>query len=84
MGYSPDVAGRRLDYVLREFVDHYQRPGRTRGLGQRIPDALGEARVSFSGPAVRCDRLGGLIINTAGLRDGGDGARFTQTLARRA
>jgi putative transposase len=55
------IFGRRhLEYVLREFVDHYQHARPHQGLGQRAPDAsqLGEAA---GRTVVRRDRLGGLI-----------------------
>ncbi len=56
------ILGRRhLDYVLREYVDHYQRARPHQGLDQRVPGEPLQAGIERSGRVVRRDRLGGLI-----------------------
>ncbi len=56
------ILGRRhLDYVLREFVDHYQRARPHQGLDQRVPGEPLKRGMRRSGRVVRRDRLGGLI-----------------------
>ena len=54
------VGGRHLEYVLSEFVDHYQEARPHQGLGQRTPSGELPAPVP-AGRIVRRDRLGGLI-----------------------
>ena len=55
------IVGRRhLEYVLGEFVEHYQEDRPHQGLGQRTPS--GEAPASVpAGRILRSDRLAGLI-----------------------
>ncbi len=54
------IFGRRhLDHVLREYVEHYQRPHQ--GLGQRIPGEALKGMTQQSGRVALRDRLGGLI-----------------------
>ena len=52
---------RHLDYMLREFVKHYEEARPHQGLGQRMPRHSEPAGVSDTGPVRRRDRLGGLI-----------------------
>ena len=51
---------RHLEYVLSEFVEHYQEARPHQGLGQRTPSGEAPAPVP-AGRIIRRDRLGGLI-----------------------
>jgi putative transposase len=51
----------QLEYVLRVFVDHYNRQRPHRALDLRPPDSADENVRSISGEIYRRDRLGGLI-----------------------
>jgi|SRR5215471_9546382 len=56
------IFGRRhLEYVLREFVKHYEEARPHQGLGQRMPRHSEPAGVSDMGSVLRRDRLGGVI-----------------------
>ncbi len=53
------IAGRRhLEYVLSEFVEHYQGARPHQGLGQRAPRAEPAVESVPRGRIVRRDRLG--------------------------
>ena len=55
------IVGRRhLEYVLGEFVEHYQEARPHQGLGQQTPSGGPPVQVP-GGRVVRRDRLGGLI-----------------------
>ncbi len=56
------IFGRRhLEYVLREFVEHYQEARPHQGLGQRTPRRRTPIQASETGPVLRRDRLGGVL-----------------------
>ena len=56
------IVGRRhLEYVLKEFVEHYQEARPHQGLDQRTPSAEPAATPLAVGRIVRQDHLGGLI-----------------------
>ena len=56
------IFGRRhLEYVLSEFVEHYQQARPHQGLGQRTPSGDILDQPVTAGRIVRGDRLGGLI-----------------------
>ena len=52
---------RHLEYVLREFVKHYEQARPHQGLGQRIPRHTEPTRASETGVVLRHDRLGGVL-----------------------
>ena len=56
------ILGRRhLEYVLQEFVEHYQEARPHQGLDQRTPSGQPTVTPLAAGRIVRQDRLGGLI-----------------------
>ena len=56
------IFGRRhLEYVLREFVQHYEEARPHQGLEQRTPRHLEPTGASEAGPVLRRDRLGGVL-----------------------
>ncbi len=56
------IAGRRrLQFVLKEFVEHYGKARPHQGLEQRTPSGQPAERPLAAGRIVRQDRLGGLI-----------------------
>jgi putative transposase len=55
------VGHRHLEYVLGEFVEHYQQARPHQGLGQRTPSGEPALAPLPAGRIVRRDRLGGLI-----------------------
>ena len=56
------IVGRRhLEYVLKEFVEHYQAARPHQGLDQRAPSGQPAVTPLAVGRVVRQDRLGGLI-----------------------
>ncbi len=56
------IVGRRhLEYVLKEFVEHYQEARPHQGLNQRTPSGQPGVTPLAAGRVVRQDRLGGLI-----------------------
>ena len=57
------IVGRRhLEYVLKEFVEHYQE---TRPLDQRTPSGQPAVTPLAVGRVVRQDRLGGLGLGSS-------------------
>jgi putative transposase len=52
---------RHLEYVLREFVQHYEEARPHQGLGQRTPRQQAPTAASETGPVLRQDRLGGVL-----------------------
>jgi putative transposase len=53
---------RQLEFVLREFIDHYHTARPHQGLGQRTPIRAAEVRSEpDTAQVIRIDRLGGLI-----------------------
>jgi putative transposase len=56
------IFGRRhLEYVLREFVEHYEEARPHQSLGQRTPRQRAPIQASETGPVLRRDRLGGVL-----------------------
>ena len=56
------IFGRRhLEYVLREFVEHYEEARPHQGLGQRTPRQRAPTAATETGPVLRRDRLGGVL-----------------------
>jgi putative transposase len=56
------IFGRRhLEYVLREFIEHYEEARPHQGLGQRRPRQREPTAASETGPVLRRDRLGGVL-----------------------
>jgi putative transposase len=56
------IFGRRhLEYVLHEFVGHYEEAPPHQGLGQRTPRQPAPRAATESGPVLRRDRLGGVL-----------------------
>ncbi len=52
---------RHLEYVLREFIEHYTEVRPHQGLGQRTPKQRAPIRATETGPVLRRDRLGGVV-----------------------
>jgi putative transposase len=56
------IFGRRhLEYVLREFVQHYEEARPHQALEQRTPRHLELTEALEAGPVLRRDRLGGVL-----------------------
>ena len=55
------LGSRHLEYVLREFVEHYEEARPHQGLGQRTPRHREPTAISEAGPVERRDRLGGVL-----------------------
>src|SRR5215510_8664187 len=65
----PLILGRRhLEYVLGEFVEHYQEARPHQGLDQRTPSGRPAVTPLAAGRIVRQDRRGGLIHGMADRR----------------
>ena len=63
------ILGRRhLEYVLREFVEHYEEARPHQGLGQRTPRQRAPIRASETGPVLRRDVWAACFTSTCARR----------------